>query len=914
MLLVTLLILAFSVFAIPSSVESAEKLENPKSSSGTLGGSPQNVTYRLLAIEHLFDGTAMKSAQWLIMNLTRADKDYKNWQNATWGGSKYTSYIHLLSYVPYASINPAAQKYYKGVPTNSNVVSEIQNFLAQTGPDESNSLTVRILYYNGHSGKNSSNGKTSYYMALGTYGSHPGGQSQYQELFDTQLDTLLNYGDLETNNCTLVMLDTCYSGGYINKLSRSGRVILTATTKDQFSYGWITATPAPGYWGWFTGHERAAFTNGSSKPVGLIGGIHTATDSNKDGWRSAGEVWWYANRTTYKYAKDQNPSRTMNAQSDYWVLGGGIPLVMYDPYIIVFIPFPIPIRFKIERPFMRNAAPWKLIAQPIHDWSTFHSDTMRTGFSTANGPATAPLWAKSFDPIYSSAAIHEGIVFVGTLGGGGGGGGGAALYALSWETGEIFWKYTTNSEIYSSPAVSNGAVIFGTEDGRIIALEEYSGMERWTNTSYTRGPIRSSPAVTDGLVFVGSSDGYIQAFNETTGVQIWNRYIGGQVESSPAVSNGKVLVGTQGGLGVPCLIALNEFTGSLLWSALPGTPVVSTPAVADNTVFVGAMGGSSPSGIYAFSDSGTPLWNYPLPGLVSSSPAVDSNNDVIIVGCSDGRVYAFNEFSPPLPRLKWQYPSPMSPPIGAIERSSPAISQNGLVYAGSTDGKVYELTESSGSYVWDYQTGRNIYASPAITDDHIIIGSSNGNLYSFGPPTPVHDIAVLNVKVSKTITSPGRNITITYTVKNKGNVAETIAVAIGYNTTQVWTPPEYYDTTPITIDKTTVPAGATIIRTVEWNTTGLDYGFYTISVNANPVAGETMTTDNTYVGSTVMISIQGDANGDKSIDVFDILAVKSRWGRTPASPDWIPEYDVNDDDAIDVFDILTIKANWGQSW
>ena len=59
--------------------------------------------------------------------------------------------------------------------------------------------------------------------------------------------------------------------------------------------------------------------------------------------------------------------------------------------------------------------------------------------------------------------------------------------------------------------------------------------------------------------------------------------------------------------------------------------------------------------------------------------------------------------------------------------------------------------------------------------------------------------------------------------------------------------------------------------------------------------------------------LTGDANLDKTVNVFDILAVKSRWGRTPDSPDWIREYDVNDDGAINVFDILTVKANWGQT-
>jgi len=61
-------------------------------------------------------------------------------------------------------------------------------------------------------------------------------------------------------------------------------------------------------------------------------------------------------------------------------------------------------------------------------------------------------------------------------------------------------------------------------------------------------------------------------------------------------------------------------------------------------------------------------------------------------------------------------------------------------------------------------------------------------------------------------------------------------------------------------------------------------------------------------------SIEGDANLDQTVNVFDILAVKSRWGSTPADPDWIREYDVNDDAAINVFDILTVKANWGSTY
>jgi hypothetical protein len=255
----------------------------------------------------------------------------------------------------------------------------------------------------------------------------------------------------------------------------------------------------------------------------------------------------------------------------------------------------------------------------------------------------------------------------------------------------------------------------------------------------------------------------------------------------------------------------------------------------------------------------------------------------------------------------------MSPPIGPVERSSPAISRNGLVYFGSMDGQIYCLTESSGTLAWNYPIGGQIQASPTITDDHIIIGSLNGDLYNFGPILPTHDIAVLNVQVSKTITSAGRNITITYTVVNNGNTAEDITVTIGYNITQAWTPPNYNETTLITIDRTTIPTGLPpTTRTIQWNTTGLDYGYYTISVNAIPIEGESTITDNEYTDGTVMISVQGDVNGDGIVNVFDILTIKANWGETP--PIWNPNVDCNDDDIINVFDILTVKAHWGQSW
>ena len=59
----------------------------------------------------------------------------------------------------------------------------------------------------------------------------------------------------------------------------------------------------------------------------------------------------------------------------------------------------------------------------------------------------------------------------------------------------------------------------------------------------TGDKIRSSPAIVNGVVYEGSNNGIIYALNAATGAVIWQYNSGSQVESSPAVVNGVVYVG-----------------------------------------------------------------------------------------------------------------------------------------------------------------------------------------------------------------------------------------------------------------------------------------------------------------------------------------------------------------------------------
>ena len=61
------------------------------------------------------------------------------------------------------------------------------------------------------------------------------------------------------------------------------------------------------------------------------------------------------------------------------------------------------------------------------------------------------------------------------------------------------------------------------------------------------GAVKSSPAVFNGSLFVGADDGNIYALNSTTGSFLWSYTTGDMVVSSPAVNGGTVYTGSNDG-------------------------------------------------------------------------------------------------------------------------------------------------------------------------------------------------------------------------------------------------------------------------------------------------------------------------------------------------------------------------------
>jgi len=336
------------------------------------------------------------------------------------------------------------------------------------------------------------------------------------------------------------------------------------------------------------------------------------------------------------------------------------------------------------------------------------------------------------------------------------------------------------------------------------------------------------------------------------------------VESSPTCANGRVFFGTMGGV----IYALDEFSGLQVWSwPLSGYKIVSTAAADNASIYVATMGGGGGGMIYAFNQpGGPPEWVSSLvgpPSNFSSSPAIDVNRNLVLLGSDTGYVYALNRLT--------GTPVWSSAPVGQINMSSVAISGDGLAYIGSTNGNLACLNETSGALVWTCSIGASVIASPALIDHHVIISSNGttGSVECIGPAFPVYDSAVCNLTGLPAYVFAGTTISINCTFANNGNVNETFQAGCLYSNVPLQPPPLFVDPTPLYMENVTLPPGTNTTITFSWNTTGFSPGTYMIIAVSTPMVGETNSADNIFLGSRVEVMQIAVGGGGSRVPYLD---------------------------------------------
>ena len=91
------------------------------------------------------------------------------------------------------------------------------------------------------------------------------------------------------------------------------------------------------------------------------------------------------------------------------------------------------------------------LRKSLVDWAQFHFDLCHTGHNP---------YEFLLDPITVANLGLEWSYTTGDL----------VYYALDANTGALLWSYTTGGPVESSPAVANGTVYVGSDDGNLYAF------------------------------------------------------------------------------------------------------------------------------------------------------------------------------------------------------------------------------------------------------------------------------------------------------------------------------------------------------------------------------------------------------------------------------------------------------------
>lgn len=193
------------------------------------------------------------------------------------------------------------------------------------------------------------------------------------------------------------------------------------------------------------------------------------------------------------------------------------------------------------------------------DWPTYMQDNTRVGYTPDTLPyplseqwvrssATPPQWAwpgpggkvveglklehrVRFDDVFHVAVVGGRVYYGSSVDN--------TVYCVAAESGETLWRFVTSGPVRLAPAVANGRVLVGSDDGHAYCLDAIGGDLIWKlragprdewilarGRMASRWPIRTGILVSDGVAYFGAGifpheTVYLYAVNADTGEVIW---------------------------------------------------------------------------------------------------------------------------------------------------------------------------------------------------------------------------------------------------------------------------------------------------------------------------------------------------------------------------------------------------------
>ncbi len=357
-------------------------------------------------------------------------------------------------------------------------------------------------------------------------------------------------------------------------------------------------------------------------------------------------------------------------------------------------------------------SPTPSIENPI----LYRGDPGRSG--VYNEPAIRTFsnvkWQKSFDEDVYFPIDADGRLYIGTASG--------KLLALDQGTGEERWSFAAEAGgPILAVAASGGPIYFGAGENGFYAVDAKTGKLAWsfeTDSSVWS----SSPLIMGKKIYFGSDRGMVYCLDLQTHQVLWTFKAAGGVLSQIAGDNEHIYVPTQNDL-----FALDATTGAETWKAFTSDKW-NEPAVANGVVYAGK--GSLQ---FAALDAGTGKEQWVFTAPLSqwsewSAPVVIE--EAIYVGYSNNTMYALNRESG---KENWQFKT-------EDWATTAPILADGVLYFGvgahanqadsADDRPFYALDAGTGEELWTFKADGLVYASATIGNGTIYFKTLNNVLYA----------------------------------------------------------------------------------------------------------------------------------------------------------------------------------------
>ncbi|WP_377559013.1 carboxypeptidase regulatory-like domain-containing protein [Ornithinibacillus salinisoli] len=277
------------------------------------------------------------------------------------------------------------------------------------------------------------------------------------------------------------------------------------------------------------------------------------------------------------------------------------------------------------------------------------------------------------------------------------------------------WSYQTPGQvIFSSPVIAEGKVVFTTDRGNIVVLDQHTGEEIWTiGTGNTN---RSTPTVVDGVVYVaGGGDYSIHAIELETGMKKWTAEVDyPAVYEAPIYHDGVLYISSYMDENAKT-IALDAETGNQIWEQEIGDGAFFGAVLGSDSLYVGTYDSKTLSSLAL--EDGSINWQVTLES--EGFPANPVFKDGVIYASTsnfDNESGTLRAFDSETGEELWSASG-----IGNSEAGSPIVFDDLVIVTSAVHPIIKAFNKEDGDLVWEVENGSTIVNTGAV--------SGNGQLF-----------------------------------------------------------------------------------------------------------------------------------------------------------------------------------------